>query len=61
MYLFNERVGCVILPKGWQWHNMFSEVVFDVVVVVVCADCAEPWWLSGEPTIAVQKNGDSNK
>ena len=40
---------------------MFSEIVFDVVVVVVCADCAEPWWLSGEPTIAVQKNGDSNK
>ena len=40
---------------------MFSEVVFDVVVVVVCADCAEPWWMSGEPTIAVQKNVDSNK
>ena len=35
---------------------MFSEVVFDVVVVV-CADCAVPWWLSGEPTIAVQKRG----
>ena len=39
---------------------MFSEVVFDVVVVVF-AGCAEPWWMSGEQTVAVQKNWDSKK
>ena len=56
--------GCVKLPRGWQWHNMFSVVVFVVVVVgvaVVCFECADPWWMSDEPTIAVQRSRQSKQ